>query len=371
MTSMPITARSRSIDAGLQPLEAARSIIRHESHALWQLATGLDEQFSRAVELLVGCRGSVMVSGMGKAGLVGQKIAATLASTGTRSHFIHPAEAIHGDLGRLHRDDVMLLLSHSGETEEVLRLLPSIDALGVPIMAITGRPRSRLGRAAEIVLSIGEVREAGPLELAPTTSTTAMLALGDALALVSSQRRGFGPDDFARCHPGGALGRSLTQVDDVMRPLDQCRVALQSHTVRHVLISLSRPGRRSGAVLLTDSAGSLTGIFTDSDLARLLERQHDALLDKPIELVMTNSPSCVPRGTMMSLAVQLLTERKISELPVIDEGRRPVGLVDITDIVAFLPLDESASPRASHDSSDGPRILSLTNPSTFARIDET
>ena len=195
--------RREADDSQPQRLEHGRAILRQEGQALLQLAEQLDPSFCRAVDLLFHCQGNVIVSGMGKAGLVGQKIAATLASTGTRSHFLHPAEAIHGDLGRIHLDDVMLVLSHSGETEEVVRMLPSLRALPIPILAITGRPQSTLARHATVTLWIGPVAEAGQLQLAPSTSTTTMLALGDALALVTSQRRGFGRDDFARFHGSG------------------------------------------------------------------------------------------------------------------------------------------------------------------------
>jgi arabinose-5-phosphate isomerase len=357
---------------------------------LLNLAAQLDECFCRAVQLLESCGGSVIVSGMGKAGLVGQKLAATLASTGTRSHFLHPAEAIHGDLGRIHADDLMLLLSHSGETEEVLRLLPSLRELRVPIVAITGRPQSQLARQATVTLWIGHVQEAGRLQLAPTTSTTTMLALGDALALATSQRRGFTEVDFARFHPGGALGRKLARVEDLMRPLHDCRVAHHDLTVRHVLVSLGRPGRRCGAVLLVDDRAVLTGIFTDSDLARLLEQQRDQLLDQPIRLVMTNSPTTVAQGTMMSQAVEILTQRKISELPVTDPQQRPIGLIDITDVMAFLPRDHGGSPTeqaplplrnpsdfqfATEDmqavTAPAPVILSLMNQGGTRRVDET
>lgn len=327
-------APSAAHDAPSPASQAGRAILQHEADALQRLACHLDsEAFSDAVAAIEACRGSVIVSGMGKAGLIGQKIAATLASTGTRSHYLHPAEAVHGDLGRIHHDDLVLLLSYSGETEEVVRLLAPLAEWKVPVIAITGRPRSRLGRYAQMVLDIGEVEEAGSLRLAPSTSTTAMLALGDALALVVSQHRGFTPVDFAKYHPGGSLGRQLARVQDVMRPLDECRVGHQMQTVREVLVSVSRPGRRSGAILLTNSQQRLVGIFTDSDLARLLEQQHDSQLDQPIFQVMTCSPWTVECDTMMSAAIHIMKERKISELPVIDAAHRPLGLIDITDVV--------------------------------------
>jgi arabinose-5-phosphate isomerase len=319
----------------------ARDVVRSEARGLLRLAERLDTQFCRALDLLIDCTGSVIVTGMGKAGLVGQKISATLASTGTHSHFLHPGEAIHGDLGRIHQDDAVLALSMSGQTEEVVRLLPSLQAFGVPVVAVTGNPTSPLARGAAITVNLGPIEEACTLGLAPSTSTTAMLAVGDALALVVSRMRQFGPLDFARFHPGGSLGRKLARVEDVMRPLESCRVAAHGRTVREVLVEVGRPGRRTGAVMLTDTAGVLTGIFTDSDLARLVERQRDGALDEPIRNVMTRSPAAVRTGSLVAEAVQVLVQRKISELPVMDPRGRPVGLIDITDMVGLFPHDES------------------------------
>ena len=326
--------------ARLSPFEQlryARQILQLESRTLAQLATRLNHDFCKAVEHLYRCRGSVIVSGMGKAGLVGRKIMATLASTGTRSHCLHPAEAVHGDLGRIHHQDVILLLSQSGETEEVVRLLPSLAELGVPVLAITGRADSTLGRAATVTLELGPVEEACSLGLAPSTSTTAMLALGDALALVTSQMRNFDRDDFARFHPGGSLGRKLSKVEHHLRGLQQCRVAADSKTVREVFVGASLPGRRTGAIMLVDEAGKLTGIFTDSDLARLFERRRDLDLDLPIRQLMTAHPLTIQLGSRMADAVTLMAERKISELPVVDSQGRPVGLIDVTDVVGMFP----------------------------------
>jgi len=320
-----------------EQLRCARQILEQESQTLAQLAKRLDHEFCRAVERLYACRGSVIVSGMGKAGLVGQKIMATLASTGTRSHCLHPAEAVHGDLGRIDRDDVMLILSQSGETEEVVRLLPSLAELGVPILAITGRTDSTLGRAATVTLELGPLEEACSLGLAPSTSTTAMLALGDALALVTSRMRNFDRDDFARFHPGGSLGRKLSKVDHHLRPLEQCRVAKQEKTVREVFVGASIPGRRTGAIMVVDQDGKLTGIFTDSDLARLFEHRRDRDLDLPICDVMTADPLTIALGSRMVEAVELMAQRKISELPVVDADGKPVGLIDVTDVVGVLP----------------------------------
>lgn len=323
-----------------QPVRRARQIILRESEALSELSARLDESFADAVEIVRNCTGSVIVTGMGKAGLIGQKIAATLASTGTPSHYVHPAEAVHGDLGRIRSQDVVIVLSFSGQTEEIVRLLPSMHQVGVSLVAVTGQTQSPLAKCADVTLALGPVREAGTLELAPSTSTTAMLALGDALALVVSEQRGFTASDFARCHPGGSLGRKLARVDEVMRPLSVCRIASQHLTTRQVIVEVGKPGRRTGAIMLTDAAGRLTGIFTDSDLARLFEERREAAIDGPIFEVMTASPTTVKATSMLSDAVNQLVELKISELPVIDELGCPCGLIDITDVVSLLPSNE-------------------------------
>jgi arabinose-5-phosphate isomerase len=296
---------------------------------------------------------------MGKAGLICQKVAATLASTGTRSHFLHPAEAVHGDLGRIHRDDVLLVLSQSGETEEVVRLLPSLAELRVPILAVTSRRTSTLARAAAVVIDLGPLVEACSLGLAPSTSTTAMLAMGDALSLVTSRMRDFRREDFARFHPAGNLGRQLSRVEDYMRPLADCRVASQSQSVREIFVQGSRSGRRTGAIMLVDGAGKLSGVFTDSDLARLFERRRDAAIDGAISAVMTARPCTVPQGSMMADAVAKMAERKISELPVVDADGKPVGLVDITDVVGLFPDLDPPPPAAPAP----PAILSTSSAS--------
>ncbi len=333
--------RKRPLDRPTQ-LRYAREIIHLEARALGQLAERLDASFCDAVRGLYQCRGSVITTGMGKAGMIAQKIAATLASTGTRSHWLHPAEAVHGDLGRIRAEDVVLLFSQSGETEEVVRLLPSLSAFGVHMIAITARRTSTLGRAAQVVIELGPLQEACEHGLAPSTSTTAMLACGDALALVTSRMREFGREDFARFHPAGSLGRQLSKVDEFMRPLADCRVAGQWLDVRKVFVEHAQTGRRTGAMMLVTRAGKLAGIFTDSDLARLFEHNRDAALDRPIREVMTPRPATVPSGSRMLDAVAIMAERKISELPVVDRQGRPAGLLDITDVVALYPEARSA-----------------------------
>lgn len=321
--------------ASLSQLRDARDVIVHEGEALLALARRLDLQFCHAVEMLCSCQGNVIVTGVGKAGLIGRKIAATFSSTGTRSHFVHPTEALHGDLGCVGDCDLWLILSNSGETEEVCRLLPLIATRELPIIAITASDASTLGAAADITIQLGRLVEAGLHGLAPTTSTIAMLAIGDALALSTSQQRQFTPQQFAAFHPGGSLGRRLASVKDIMRSGDQIRLASDSVTVREVFVSLSRPGRRSGAVMLVDADGRLTGLFTDSDLARLLERRRDEQFDRPISEVMTHHPLTVGPDAILEEILQLLGSRHVSELPVVDSDGFPVGLVDITDLIGF------------------------------------
>ena len=341
-----------------EQLRAAREIIRLEAVALWKLSGRLDETFHRVVEQIYQSRGSLIVTGMGKAGLIGQKIAATMASVGTRAHFLHPAEAFHGDLGRIHADDVVLMLSQSGETSEVVQLLPAIHNFGVPLIAITGRRQSTIGRAASEILELGALDEACSLGLAPSTSTTAMLALGDALALVLCRLRGFQAEDFARFHPGGSLGRRFSKVDTHMRPLEQCRVTSDRLSVREVLVACSRPGRRTGAIMLTDQAGRLTGLFTDSDLARLFEQRAEAALDRPVHDVMIVQPITVETGSLLRDAVGLMTARKISELPVVDGEQRPLGVMDVTDLVG-MEVAEEPDPSSREETQKRPPAVRL------------
>lgn len=318
-------------------LDYGRDILQQEGNALLTQMDRLNEDFSKAVGFLLKCRGKVVVSGIGKAGLIGQKIVATFSSTGTPSHFLHPAEAAHGDLGVVSQKDVLLILSHSGETEEVVRLLPSLRRLGVPIISITSSPWNTLGRFSHAIISMGNITEAGSLNLAPSTSTSIMLAIGDALALSTSRLRGFRDEDFARLHPGGSLGRKLSCVNDYMRPISQCRICSDQKSIREIFVESRLPGRRSGAILLIDIDGRLSGIFTDSDLARIFERRDFDLLERPVDEMMTRLPKVVVSGSRMQDAVALMGEKKISELPVIDDAGSPIGILDITDLVAFFP----------------------------------
>lgn len=320
-----------------EQLREAREILRQEAQTLGDLARRLDSTFCAAVGLVTSCRGVVVVTGMGKAGIIGRKIAATLSSTGTRALFLHPAEAVHGDLGCVRADDVVLALSNSGETEEICRLLPIVSRIGARLIALTSRETSTLGSAADVTVALGHLPEAGQFGLAPTTSTTAMLAVGDALALVASRAKGFSRQEFALLHPAGSLGRKLQVVRDVMRSGEQLRIASETATIREVFVNMRRPGRRTGAVMLVDAGGHLSGLFTDSDLVRLLEDHRETQLDRPISEAMTAAPKRVAADAPLADAIALLSQYRISELPVIDGQERPVGLVDITDLISLMP----------------------------------
>jgi arabinose-5-phosphate isomerase len=334
-----ITEAPLAQETEAEGLAYARDVLRLEADALTRVRDRLDLSIARAADRIYRCTGSVIVTGMGKAGLVGQKLAGTLASTGTRAFPLHPADAVHGDLGRIRTGDVVLALSQSGETEEVLRLIPALRRLGATLIAVTERAASSLGRQADLCVALGPIAEACPLGLAPSASTTAMMAVGDALALLVSRMRDFRPEEFALYHPAGSLGRRLARVEDVMRTSRQVRTAHPDEAVRAVLVRLGGARRRSGAIVITDEDDRLVGIFTDSDLARLIEMRREAMLDRPMTEVMTPDPLRVVVGAPVADAVELLKARKISELPVIDRGGRLVGLIDVTDLIDLVPAE--------------------------------
>lgn len=346
---------TQSSNGRLQLLADGRAIIRREAESMLQMAADLDPSFCEAIELIQSAEGTVIVTGVGKAGLIGQKIVATLASTGTRAWFLHPTEAVHGDVGSVRTGDVVLALSNSGESEEILRLLSVFNRLNTPVIAITRDRENSLARSSRVVLSIGRHAEAGRLKLAPSVSTSLMLAMGDALALVLSQASGFSEQDFALFHPAGALGRRLTPVRDVMRCGEQLRVASDNETVRQVMIELRRPGRRTGAVVLTADSGKISGIFTDSDLARLFEQRDEHRLDEPISGVMTRNPTIIRPDVLLPEAIRLMSQRKLSEVPVVDEQGIPLGLLDITDVLgcSFSDQSQTSGNPASPDSDRG------------------
>jgi arabinose-5-phosphate isomerase len=321
-------------------LDYARQVLRAEAAALDAVADRLDDAFLQAVDLIYRCPGRVVISGTGKSADVGQKMAGTLNSMGTRAYILDATRAVHGDLGMVHPNDVALVLSHSGESEEIVRLLGPMRQLALALIGLTGNANSTLARRADVALVYGPLEEACPLGLAPSTSTTVMIALGDALAFVLGRLREFTPEDFARYHPAGSLGRKLMKVEALMRRGDELRLAPAAATVRAVFAQGRRRGRRTGAVMLTDDDGVLCGFFTDSDLARLFENRKDDALDRPIREVMIEKPYTLPLGTRVADAVELLRRARISELPVIDAHGRPVGLLDITDVIGLLPAAE-------------------------------
>jgi arabinose-5-phosphate isomerase len=316
-----------------QRRERAAEVIRIEAASIAGLEEHLDAGFDAAVELVLACQGQVILTGMGKAGLVGGKISATLASTGTPSFFLHPAEALHGDLGRVRGGDVVLALSNSGETAETNQLMPIARRIGAQLIAMTGRPDSALGREADAVLNIGPVEEACPLKLAPTASTSAMLAMGDALAMVVLSERAFDREDFARFHPAGSLGRRLMRVDEVMRKGEFLPLVPSGIPVTEVLLRTRDTPGRPGAALVVAADGRLAGIFTDGDLRRLLEPGQADGLSQAVDKHMTTGPKTLRPEQLVEEAQHLLAEYRIDQAPVIDDAGCPVGLVDVQDLL--------------------------------------
>lgn len=321
-------------------LSVGRRVLRSEAKALERVAERLDEGFERVVDLLESCSGRIIASGVGKSADIGRKIVATFNSTGTRAYFLDATAALHGDLGAVHPDDVALLLSHSGETEEIIRLVTPLRELASAVVGLTGNAHGTLARMSDAVVAYGPLEEADPLGLAPSASTTVMLALGDAIAFSLVEKNGFTAEEFARLHPAGSLGRKLALVDSMMRQGPALRLAAVEESVRSVFARSSRRGRRTGAVMLVNQCGQLTGIFTDSDLARLIEKRTDHLLDRPIRELMTRDPLTIAAGSRLCDALEIMRQHKISELPVIDTAGRPVGLLDITDLFQLIAVEE-------------------------------
>ena len=326
-------------------LDYAREIVRAEATALELVAQRLDDSFLQAVDLFRRCSGRICITGTGKSADIGQKIAGTLNSTGTRSYFLDATRAAHGDLGMVDHHDVVLALSHSGESEEVVRLLVPLRQMATAVVAMTSQRHSTLARGSDVALVLGPLDEVCPLGLAPSTSTTAMIVVGDALAFVLMKLREFTHEDFARYHPAGSLGRKLVKVESIMRQGDDLRLAGVHETVRLVVSRNAKPGRRTGAVMLVEADGTLSGLFTDSDLARLFEQRRDDALDRPVSEVMTHHPITVQIGSRVMDAVDVIRNRKISELPVVDAVGRPVGLIDITDLIGVMSAEEMADSR--------------------------
>ena len=321
-------------------------VLRAEGEAIVRLADRMRNwsAFPQAVEAIYACTGTIVLTGVGKAGIIAQKISATLASTGTMSIFLHPVEALHGDLGRLRREDVLIALSNSGSSEEIVRLLDHVKRLGSTIIALTGQDDSPLGRHADMTLSYGSVEEACPLGLAPTVSTTVMLALGDALSLAVMERRNFKPAEYAAYHPGGALGRQFLRVEEVMttQPGEPLPVAQDDMPLAEALAAAEIGARRTGAMLLVNADGALTGILTDADIRRLLVGTPDGdLLAKPVREVMTAKPKRVRTGDLVSEAEAILNEFRIDELPVVDADGKPVGIIDVQDVLGVKTIRDA------------------------------
>jgi arabinose-5-phosphate isomerase len=312
-------------------LETARRVLELEARELITLKDRIDQSVADACEKMLACTGRVIVTGMGKSGHVGNKLAATLASTGTPAFFVHPGEASHGDLGMITRDDVVLALSNSGETSELLAIVPVIKRKGSQLISMTGRADSALARLSDVHLDVGVEEEACPLNLAPTSSTTAALAMGDALAIALLEARGFTAEDFALSHPGGSLGRRLLlKVEDVMHAGDRLPVVTHDTTVGEALLEVTRKGL--GMTAVTNTEGRLAGVFTDGDLRRALDRGldvHKTLINE----IMTVDPVVIEPGHLAAEALQIMEDRKINGLIVVDSDRRPAGALNMHDLL--------------------------------------
>lgn len=317
-------------------LEYARQVIAAEAEAIASVRPIVDGSFARACEMIHDCTGSCIVSGIGKAGIIGQKISATLASTGTPSHFLHPAEAVHGDLGRLRENDVVIVLSYGGETDEVTRLISLLKQLGIALISITSSRDSTLGKHSDVVLCMGRMSEACPLGVAPSVSTTCMLAIGDALALTIMKAREFSVEDYVRFHPGGSLGAKLMTVDQSMmfRPGEKLPLAKVSDTIKR-LLEKTDDVKRHGAVMVVGDDGTLAGIVTDADLRRLVTKHGQEAFDFKAGDVMTADCKRTRADALAAEATAIFHKYRIDELPVVDANDRPVGLIDVQDIVTI------------------------------------
>ena len=313
------------------PKSIARKVLEIERDAISSLIKRIDSDFVKVLDAAYRTKGRVIVTGMGKPGFIAQKISATLSSTGTPSLYLHPAEALHGDLGRVTKEDVIIALSNSGETEEVIKLLPIIKKIGAKLIAMVGNVRSTLAKNADYVLDVSVKREACSLGLAPTTSTTVMLAMGDALAVALLDKKGFKEKDFAFYHPGGILGKRLIlRVEDIMRTGHANPVVMENATVKAALLAITRA--RAGSVSIVDLKGKLKGIFTDGDLRRHLGTEAN-IANKKVRDFMTKNPTVIEKEKLAAEALEILRSRKLDELPVVDEKMRPIGLLDVQDLL--------------------------------------
>lgn len=313
-------------------IEEAKKVLKIEARTIKNLISTIDHNFEKAVEMVASCKGRIVVMGMGKSGLIGKKIAATLASTGTPAFFLHPAEGILGDVGMMTEGDLVLALSHSGETEEIEKLLPVIRKMNLKLIAITGRPKSKLAKESDLVISVKVEEEACPYNIVPTASTTAMLAMGDALAISLLKRKKFKKEDFARLHPGGTIGkRLLLKVRDIMRKGKDNPVIHQEKTVKEALLVMTKT--RLGATSVVDSSGKLVGFFTDGDLRRRLQKE-EKILNKKIHTVMTKNPKTITHDRLAIEAAKMMQEKKFDNIPVVDGKGYPIGIVDERDLLS-------------------------------------
>lgn len=310
--------------------DVARQVFEIEAQAILGLRDRLDGGFERALDLLLGCQGRVVVTGLGKSGLIAQKISATLASTGTPSLFLHPVEALHGDLGRIVKGDVVLAVSYSGESPELLALVPAIKRLGVALVSLTGNPRSTLAAASDAHLDVGVRKEACPLGLAPTASTTAALAMGDALGMALLHRRGFSVEDFAVLHPGGQIGKKLVRIEDVMHSGEHVPLVRPGTPMKDVLFEMTR--KRLGMTTVADESGRLLGVVSDGDLRRLMERHGPKTLELRAEECMTRAPVTIGAREIGTRALDLMESRRITSLVVVDERHAVLGVVHLHDL---------------------------------------
>ncbi|MGH9714714.1 MAG: KpsF/GutQ family sugar-phosphate isomerase [Candidatus Acidiferrales bacterium] len=311
-------------------LATAKRVLRIEAEAIAGLIERLDGRFEKAVEVLFQCKGRVVVTGLGKSGLIGRKLAATFASTGTPSFFLHAAEALHGDLGMLTENDVLLAISSSGETEELVEVLEAVKRLGISLITLTAEPRSTLAGASDIVLDIAVKEEACSLNLAPTASTAAALAMGDALAIALLERRGFKEEDFAALHPGGRLGKKLRRVESMMHSGDDAPRVQPTAKMPDVIYEMSRKGL--GLTAVTDAGGRLLGIITDGDLRRVMQKRKENVLELTAADCMTRNPTTLPRTELAASALRVMEEKKITSILVVDGGGRLEGVVHIHDL---------------------------------------
>ena len=313
-------------------LEVARRVIRIEERAVKDLLPRLDSSFVRAVELLYECKGRVVVTGMGKSGIIGRKISATMASTGTPSFFLHPAEGSHGDLGMVVKGDVVIAISNSGETEEILSLLPVIKRLGIPLIALTGRLNSTLAKRSDVVLDVSVKEEASSLAMAPTASTTAALVMGDALAVALLEMKGFSEEDFALLHPGGTIGkRLLLKVEDLMHVGNEIPLVTLGTPMKDVILEIS--SKRLGITTVVDDRGRLQGVITDGDLRRILERYGKSFFELKAGQVMTKNPKVISKDALAARALQVMERHSITALVVSNEEGKPTGIIHLHDLL--------------------------------------